>query len=139
MVRGIIINIFFWFTISLYGTNAWRYEKIGNSDGLSNSAVTSVYLDTKGFVWFGTWDGLNRYDGEKIKVFKPNTFKKGSISNNIIRDIFEDKEKNLWVVTEDGLNLYDYNTERVSTCQPSAYTLLLITGFFTFVGKNIYF
>jgi signal transduction histidine kinase/ligand-binding sensor domain-containing protein/DNA-binding response OmpR family regulator len=97
--------------LSSFGARPWRSKNIGNSDGLSNSAVNTIYMDSKGFVWFGTWDGLNRYDGSEVKVFKPNVFEKGSISNNIIRDIFEDKDKNLWIVTENGLNLYDYQTQ----------------------------
>jgi len=89
----------------------WCHDKIENQDGLSNSAVTSIYMDSRGYMWFGTWDGLNRYDGSKIKVFKPDVFKAGSISNNIIRNIIEDKYKNLWIVTEDGINLYDTKNE----------------------------
>ncbi|MRT93036.1 hybrid sensor histidine kinase/response regulator transcription factor [Ancylomarina sp. 16SWW S1-10-2] len=64
-------------------------------------------MDSRGFNWFGTWDGLNRFDGSNIKVFKPNIFQKGSINNNIIRKILEDKSRNLWIVTEKGLNQYD--------------------------------
>lgn len=93
----------------------WRYKDIGNSDGLSNSAVNTVYMDSRGYIWMGTWDGLNRYDGDNVKVFKPNVFEEGNISNNIIRDIFEDKLNNLWVVTEDGLNMFDYRTEKFTS------------------------
>lgn len=90
----------------------WRHIQIGNSDGLSNSAVTSVFMDSEGFMWFGTWDGLNRYDGSNIRVFKPDVFREGSISNNIIRDILEDKNDNLWIVTEDGINRFNKQNER---------------------------
>ncbi len=111
MIRLFVWGIIVFFTLTSFRSPNWRYEKIGNSDGLSNSAVTSVYFDSKGYIWFGTWDGLNRYDGTRIRVFKPDIFQKGSISNNIIRRILEDKSRNLWVVTENGLNLYNPEKE----------------------------
>ncbi len=107
------VNIFI--LVNLASGKEWRQKNIGNSDGLSNSAVNCVYMDSKGYVWMGTWDGLNRYDGDNVKVFKPNVFEEGNISNNIIRDIFEDKQNNLWVVTEDGLNMFDYRTEKFTS------------------------
>lgn len=88
-----------------------QHEHIGNKNGLSNSAVTITYEDSRGYIWFGTWDGLNRYDGSEIVVFKPDPSKKGFISNNIIRDIFEDTNNNLWVVTENGINRYNYSDD----------------------------
>ncbi|MBI9066771.1 MAG: response regulator [Salinivirgaceae bacterium] len=91
-----------------YENTGVQHENIGNNNGLSNSAVTLTYEDSRAYVWFGTWDGLNRYDGSEIVVFKPNPLKEGFISNNIIRDIFEDANNNLWVVTENGINRYNY-------------------------------
>ncbi|TAJ06887.1 hybrid sensor histidine kinase/response regulator [Marinilabiliaceae bacterium JC017] len=111
MVRNVLFGIIAIISLSSFSPKNWTHSHISNSDGLSNSAVTSIFMDSRGFMWFGTWDALNRYDGSNIKVFKPDIFQKGSISNNIIRDILEDKEKNLWIVTEKGLNRYDFNTE----------------------------
>ena len=91
--------------------NQWRQFNIGNSDGLSNSAVNTIYHDARGYIWFGTWDGLNRYDGSRIRVYKPNVFEEGNISNNIIRNILEDRGENLWIITENGINRYNYHTE----------------------------
>lgn len=66
-------------------------------------------MDHRQYVWFGTWDGLNRYDGTSLKIYKPDSFLEGRISNNVVRNIIEDKFGNLWVVTHKGINLYDYN------------------------------
>ena len=85
----------------------WSVSQITNESGLSNSAVNAIYKDSRGFVWFGTWDGLNRYDGTSIVTFYPESFNENSISNNIIWEILEDREQNLWVVTERGINLYN--------------------------------
>lgn len=89
----------------------WRSAQITNELGLSNSAVNTVYQDIRGFMWFGTWDGLNRYDGKNIKTFYPDPFDEHSISNNIIRNILEDKDGNLWIVTERGIDKYSHDLE----------------------------
>jgi signal transduction histidine kinase/ligand-binding sensor domain-containing protein/DNA-binding response OmpR family regulator len=83
---------------------------LSNEDGLSNSAITCIHKDSEGLMWFGSWDGLNRYDGLNITVFKPDFFDKRSLSNNIIRDLLEDKYNNLWVVTSKDINRYLSNT-----------------------------
>jgi signal transduction histidine kinase/ligand-binding sensor domain-containing protein/AraC-like DNA-binding protein len=88
----------------------WKLNKIDNDQGLSNSAVTSIFLDSKQYMWFGTWDGLNKYDGQDISVFKPNDLAKMSIGNNIIREIFEDTSNGLWIVTDKNINLFDGTT-----------------------------
>lgn len=90
----------------------WPQQHIDKNSGLSNSAITSIYMDSHSYVWFGTWDGLNRYDGSEIKVYKPDSFKKGTISNNIIRHFLEDKDGNLWVVTHKGINRYDRDADQ---------------------------
>ena len=88
----------------------WLPLNLSNEEGLSNSAITCVFQDSEGLMWFGSWDGLNRYDGSEIKVFKPNIFESKSISSNIIRNIIEDKDHNMWVLTNKGINRYLSNT-----------------------------
>lgn len=87
------------------------YQHIGKKDGLSNSAITSIYMDQYDYTWFGSWDGLNRYDGSTIKVYKPEAFGDGAISNNIVRNMLEDKAGNLWIVTHKGINRYNRDTD----------------------------
>ena len=93
----------------------WRSALITNEDGLSNSAVISIYKDKRGYMWFGTWDGLNRYDGKNIKTFYPDLFDENAISNNIIRNILEDLHGRMWIVTEQGINQYSYDRENFSS------------------------
>ena len=83
---------------------------LSNEEGLSNSAVTCILEDSEGVMWFGTWDGLNRYDGTNIKVFKPDYLEKRSLSNNIIRNLLEDKYLNIWVITNKDINRFLPNT-----------------------------
>ncbi|TDO22717.1 hybrid sensor histidine kinase/response regulator transcription factor [Pedobacter duraquae] len=83
-----------------------KFKHITVEDGLSNSTIECIFQDHRGFIWFGTRDGLNRYDGNQITAFK-NTGKAGSISDNFIRCMLEDKDHNLWVGTSNGLNKFD--------------------------------
>jgi len=74
-------------------------------DGLSDNRVTCFYQDPTGFMWIGTKNGLNRYDGKHFRVFKPE--KTNGISNEIINDITGSSDGKIWVATMNGLNMYD--------------------------------
>lgn len=87
-----------------------KFEHI--SEGLSQSTVTCIFQDKKGFLWFGTRNGLNRYDGVKFTTFENNLSGSSSISHNYITTIFEDTKGNIWVGTmEGGLNLFNKENE----------------------------
>lgn len=79
---------------------------LGIDQGLSNNSIRSIYQDQKGFMWLGTYDGLNRYDGYEFKVFKNNFKNSASLINNWINAITEDKEGNIWVGTRQGVCIY---------------------------------
>jgi len=85
-----------------------RFKHLSKEDGLSQSRVNSILQDRDGFIWFGTDDGLNRFDGLKFTIFKNNVSLKSTISDNWINCIFEDSEGRIWVGTsEGGLNRYE--------------------------------
>lgn len=67
-------------------------------------------MDRYDQVWLGTWDGLNRYDGSAVTVYKPDRFVKGTISNNVIRAYLEDGHGELWVITHFGINKFNRAT-----------------------------
>jgi ligand-binding sensor domain-containing protein/DNA-binding CsgD family transcriptional regulator len=86
----------------------FAFDHLGVEDGLSNPAVTAIYQDNKGFMWFGTYNGLNRYDGYEIKSYFFNQKDSLSLGDNRVTCIFEDDKKNIWVGTNvGGLNLYN--------------------------------
>lgn len=93
LIFRLLISTLF-FTPIISQAQYWKLNKIDNDQGLSNSAVTSIFLDSKQYMWFGTWDGLNKYDGRQVSVYKPDALSATSIGNNIIRKIFEDKHGN---------------------------------------------
>ncbi len=103
-----------------------RFGKIGLKQGLSQSTVYTIELDSQGFMWFGTDDGLNRYDGYSITVFKHNDADSNSISDNTILCLLNDKKGNLWigtrrggvdryVLSENKFYHYSYNSKNINT------------------------
>src|SRR5215211_8535853 len=81
-----------------------RFTHLGRNEGLSQSFMTSIIQGSRGFMWFGSYDGLNKYDGYKITRYKFDARNKNSLSNGNIKEIFEDSKDNLWIATGYGLN-----------------------------------
>ncbi len=75
-------------------------------DGLSQSQVSCILQDSKGFIWIGTQDGLNKYDGYHFKIYRHDPYDSCSISSNSINCIIESSNNNLWIGTRFGLNKY---------------------------------
>ena len=90
-----------------------RFEQITTKDGLSQSTVNDILQDSKGFLWFATEDGLNRYDGYEFKVYRNDPYDIFSISGNQISSILEDANGILWIGTKGGgLNKFDREQEK---------------------------
>ena len=89
-----------------------KFDRLSIDHGLSQSAVNCIIQDCKGFMWFGTQDGLNRFDGKKFTVYKNDKSDDSTLSNNFVYALFEDKDDNLWVGTINGLNRYDRRRDR---------------------------
>jgi signal transduction histidine kinase/ligand-binding sensor domain-containing protein len=91
-----------------------RFETLGVNEGLSQSSVYSIYQDKLGFIWFGTADGLNRYDGSRIKVYKNKETLENPGNSNLIRGkLCEDAHHNIWFTTETGLYYFDRSKDQI--------------------------
>jgi len=89
------------------------FEHITLNDGLSHNTVTSIIQDSRGFMWFGTQNGLNKYDGYGIKVYKHEIRSNNSLSSDFILRLYEDSTGKIWIGTyEGGLNILDPLTEK---------------------------
>jgi ligand-binding sensor domain-containing protein/serine phosphatase RsbU (regulator of sigma subunit) len=88
---------------------AVKFDKIGTEEGLSQSSVLSIAQDFRGFMWFGTQNGLNRYDGYAFEVFRTQN-DSTSILSNFVQQIFEDSKKNLWIAAG-GLQTFNHETQ----------------------------
>jgi len=89
-----------------------RFGRLAAEDGLSNSSITCILQDRQGFLWFGTGNGLNRYDGYSFKVYKHLAEDTATLYDNIINSLYEDREGRFWVGTDVGLHLYDRAHDR---------------------------
>ena len=88
-----------------------KFRRLTTNEGLSHGFVTSIQKDHKGFMWFGTGEGLNKYDGYHFTAYKHDPEQATSISHNIVRDVLEDQAGNLWVATSGGLDKFDREKE----------------------------
>ena len=89
-----------------------RFERLSIEDGLSQNLVDNIVQDNQGFMWFGTWDGLNRYDGYQFKHFRLDPQDKHSLSGNRVTALYVDTKHRLWVGTATGLNRYNHKNQR---------------------------
>jgi len=99
-----------------------KFERITIEQGLSQNTVFTAFQDSKGFLWFGTEDGLNRWDGYTFKVYRHNPDDPGTLSNNMVRTIYEDDSGTIWIGTYGGgLNRFDRKAGSFTayTFQPS--------------------
>ncbi|MBX2878008.1 MAG: hypothetical protein KTR30_38170, partial [Saprospiraceae bacterium] len=86
-----------------------RFERLalGGDNGLSQATVRAILQDTMGFMWFGTADGLNRFDGKSFTIYRHQPETAHSLSSNDVQVLHEDQQGNLWIGTDHGLNRFD--------------------------------
>ncbi len=94
-----------------------RFERISFEQGLTQSTVYAILQDRRGFMWFGTQDGLNRYDGYNFVGYKHAHTDSQSLTNNYIQSLFESRDGALWIGTKAGLNRLDPYTEKITRYQ----------------------
>ncbi len=115
-----LFSLFLFFSVISFAQDSLRlrFNHYSSEDlkvvkGLSQNSVNCILQDKKGFLWFGTWDGLNRFDGLNFVIYLPGLKEsKQNLGNQTIRSIFEDKKANLWVGTEWGLALLNRKTQQ---------------------------
>ena len=89
------------------------FNNINIEQGISQSTIEAIFQDSEGYIWLGTNDGLNRYNGYEFKIYNYEEYQ-NSISHNGITDITEDKYGNIWVNTVSGVNKINKKTEKIS-------------------------
>lgn len=133
-MRYIILLSFVFSTlvIGAQPTSSLRFSHLSVDDGLSQNSVRCILQDRKGFMWFGTEEGLNRYDGYDFHSYQNVQNDTTSLSASDIRSMIEDQEGNLWVGTTEGLNVLD-------RYQDSFRRVSLLTGSNKTAKKNFIF
>lgn len=115
MIKRYTLSFIFFISISLVLTaqgyeennKNLKFQHFNSLNGLSQRSVMSILQDKKGYLWFGTRDGLNKFDGSKFVVYRHRIGDETSLSNNYIHSIYEDSKGNLWVGTQNGLNKFN--------------------------------
>lgn len=111
LFKNTILFLYLFYGCLFYTTAQLRFERIGNQQGLSQSTVLKIFQDKKGFIWFATRDGLNKYDGYNFTIYRHVFNSPNSLSSSNISCIAEDQNENLWVGTSDGgINKMDKET-----------------------------
>ena len=120
MKQSKLIGVFLLITLhGLSVSDSFAWEKripivtLSKTEGLSNGAVNCIVRDSEGYFWFGTWNGLNRWDGYSMEVFLPGRTS-GDIHNHVIREIYEYQAKGLWLLTNKGLSFYNNRNGKFS-------------------------
>lgn len=98
----------------LVGSMPFHFHTLNLKNGLSQSSVMKVYQDSKGFMWFATRNGLNKYDGNSFQVYQHDNNNRSSLSHNHITDLLEDGHSNLWIGTISGLNRLNLVTNQMT-------------------------
>ncbi len=111
-----LISILLFSQIVLAQNNEVKFEHISIEQGLSQSSVFTIFQDSKGFLWFGTLDGLDKYDGYKFSVYRSVPHDSNSLSDNTIFKIYEDRNGILWIGTlGGGLDKFDRSTDKFTS------------------------
>ncbi|AMR33624.1 hybrid sensor histidine kinase/response regulator [Mucilaginibacter sp. PAMC 26640] len=100
-------------TVSAQNNN-YQFSHLDITNGLSDNQVNCIIKDAKGFIWFGTTSGLNRYDGNKFKVFKRDAGNPNSLAENHVMRLSEGPDNKLWIFTHNKISIYDPLTEKIS-------------------------
>jgi len=108
-------TLFLLYCLAFYVTVNAQYRSnvhsISRGEGLSNGAVNTIAKDADGYMWFGTWNGLNRYDGSTIVTYLPG-IKSYAINNHVVRELYPTASGPVWMLTNKGVALYDNTHNR---------------------------
>ena len=104
------------------------FRHLAVEDGLSQNTINCIFQDNYGFMWFGTQDGLNCYDGLEFTTYRSVPEDSGTISHNWIWDVIEDTSENLWIATWNGLTKYDRSLRAFQRFLPDSSDSRSISG-----------
>ena len=110
-MKKVLSAIFFLSASISAQPQSYEFTRLDNTHGLSNNQIESIFQDSRGFMWFGTNYGVNRYDGHKVKVYRSDKNDTTSLIYNAITDIQEDTHGNLWMRGNPEYVVYDIKKE----------------------------
>ena len=123
----ILIECLIWI-VQLQATQEIKFRYFKTEDGLASNTVNCVLQDSRGYIWFGTGDGLTRYDSYEFTTYRSDSNDPGSIGSNTIYSLYEDREGILWIGTDIGLYNYDAATDSFKAILLAGDTPLLVNS-----------
>ncbi len=112
---AVVVTVFC--SVGTYAANDLYFSKIGIEQGLSQLSVNSIYQDELGAMWFATREGLNRYNGNGMEVFRPVPNDSNSLGENLILSLCGDKNGHVYIRTQNGINEFDLRTSAMKCIQ----------------------
>lgn len=146
-LKQVLIFLFLFLLFDLYAISDKDYQidnRIILQKGLSQSRILSMIEDERGFMWFGTADGLNRYDGYTFKIFRNIINDSTSLPNNVINSMVEDNDGNIWIGTNNGVAIFNPYTETFKSLRETDLTAIdkganIITSCVVDKNNNIWY
>ncbi len=127
-----LVILFLSISFSGYSQRSYIFENIGLAEGLSNPEVLSIFQDSHGFLWISTSDGLNRYDGNAITIFKNDPNDSTTIANNTCFAMVEDKEGYIWIaIAGNAIARYNPKNEKFKRYPIATGGIINISEFYT--------
>lgn len=120
----LLITLLATLKVTASNSESFYFSNLNLKDGLSQISVIKIFQDTKGFIWFGTRNGLNRYDGSEFVIYKHDPKNPLSLSDNHILSLAEDQGRNLWIGTARGLNKLDLKSNKIKPLSDERYGAL---------------
>jgi len=120
-MRFTLIAVLFWLAAAVtaapldYAPALTRFRRLGTEQGLSQNSVRALAQDRAGFVWIGTQDGLNRFDGSEFRLYRHQDGKPDSLPGDLVQALVIDREGVLWIGTSGGLARYREDQDRFET------------------------
>lgn len=127
-MRKLFLIIVFSITNIFSQSSDLKFRHITTDEGLSQSNVRAIVQDKLGFIWFGTFDGLNKFDGYSLKVYKTDPNDSTSLKNNSLLSLCEDSEGSMWVGTNQGLCVFNRKTDRFKSYTTAEYPAGIVKG-----------
>ena len=115
MHRYILLFYFLIASISFQAQKILNFEKLSIEDGLSSSRANAIIQDSKGYIWIGTWNGLNRYDGYTFKTYIPDYKDSTTLTNREVVALIEDSHENIWIGTTSGLSCLNPRNDKITS------------------------
>ena len=106
------ISLSVWAALRANDAFPFRIQYFTTEEGLPQNTVDCIFRDSRGYMWFATWNGLCRFDGYNYRVFKSDNAHKGGLPGNFVRSISEDQAGQLWIGTDQGLAVYNLHGEK---------------------------